>query len=95
MTESKVLENENTELVETEATEVETYEEESGFKNLALVGSALAGVTALGVVAFRKFKEKKTGKPHVKKRLKWVEVEDNDVIEVNEAEDDENVEETA
>lgn len=98
MEESKVTfenENENTELVETEATEVETYEEESGFKNLALVGAVVAGVTALGVAAFKKFKDKKAGKPRIKKRLKWVEVEDDNVVdvEVKEIENDENVEE--
>lgn len=98
MEESKVTfenENENTELVETEATEVETYEEGSGFKNLALVGAVVAGVTALGVAAFKKIKDKKTGKPKIKKRLKWVEVEDNDVVdvEVKEEINEENVEE--
>lgn len=98
MEESKVTfenENENTELVETEATEVETYEEGSGFKNLALVGAVVAGVTALGVAAFKKFKDKKAGKPRIKKRLKWVEVEDDNVVdvEVEEVENDENVEE--
>lgn len=86
MEESKVTfenENENTELVETEATEVETYEEGGSFKNLALVGAVVAGVTALGTYAFRKLKDKKAGKPRIKKRLKWVEVEDDKVVNVD------------
>lgn len=97
MEESKVFENENenTGLVETEATEVETYEEESSLKNLALVGAVFAGVTALGVAAFKKFKKKKGDKPRIKKRLKWVEVDDNKVVDVEakEVKVDENVEE--
>ena len=103
MEESKVLENENVEnenmeLVETDTTEVETYEPEEGsFKGLALAGAIAAGVTALGAYAFRKLKDKKAGKPRVKKRLRWVEVDENDIIdvEVDETKNDENVEETA
>ena len=98
MEESKVFENENEniELIETEATEVETCEEGRSLKGLALVGAVIAGVGALGVAAYRKFKAKKANKPHIKKRLKWVEVDEGDVVdvEVDENKNDENIEET-
>lgn len=99
MEESKVFENENEnmddiELIETEGTEVETDEEGVGFGGLALIGGVLAGVAALGVHAYKKFKAKKDGKPKVKKRLKWVEVDENDVAVVDvKDETDDDVEE--
>lgn len=101
MEESKVFEmeneDENTELIETGTTEVETEDEGGSLLGLGLIGAALAGVTALGVCAYKKFKDKKAGKPRIKKRLKWVEVDESDVVdvEVDDEETDENIEETA
>lgn len=101
MEESKVFENEteNTELVEAEVIdlpEVETCEEGGNFKGLALIGAALAGATALGVHAYKKFKSKRADKPRVKKRLRWVEVDPKDVVEVevDDADEDEDIKET-
>lgn len=102
MEEPKVLKdetenNESTEPVETEATEVDTCEEEGGSlaAGLALIGTAIAGVTALAIAVYRKFKPEKADKPKVKKRLRFVEVDPQSVVEVEDDDtDEENVEET-
>ena len=98
MEESKVFETENEDmmLIETEATEVETGEEGGSLGAVALIGGALAAVTAAGIWAYKKVKAKKANKPKVKKRLRWVEVDESDMIDVevdNETEFDENIEE--
>jgi hypothetical protein len=100
MEETNVFETENEDmmLIETEATEVETGEEDKSLGSLALLGGLTAAAVAAIVVAVKKHKAKKAGKPKVKKRLKWVEVCDEDVmidVEAEETEVDEDIEETA
>lgn len=96
MEESKVFENENEflELVQAEATDVETEDEGSGFETLALVGGVIAGLIGLGALVVKKVKDKKAGKPKVKKRLKWVEVPECDVVDVEESDIEEDIEES-
>ena len=99
MEESKVFENENTDFVETEGFDVETNEEGGSLAMaLAVLGGIGAAVVAGSVWLYKKVKSKKGDKPKVKKRLRWVEVDDNEMIDVdviNETEFDEDIEETA
>lgn len=82
---ANVNENEETmELMEVENNEVDSemddYEETGSGKAIGLVLAGVAGAAALGVTAYKKLKAKKNdGKPRKKKRLKWVEVEEEAV----------------
>ena len=58
--------------------ELETEESTGSRKGFALGIGILAGVAALGAVAYNKIKSKKEGKPKKRKKLMWVEVEDDD-----------------
>lgn len=73
----EVMEANNEEFDEVNDIDYEVYEGGSG-KVIALVVGGLAGAAALGVAAYKKLKSKKDDKPKkkVKKRLRWVEVED-------------------
>ena len=91
------MEDNKMEMMETEEVEVmdlvpseadDTMEESGSGKVLGLVLAGLAGAATLGVVAYKKIKSKKGDKkPRKKKRLKWVEVDDEEEFEEDFEED--------
>ena len=78
------MEDERTELMvnenedDIEVIDLEPEEETGSGKKVAVGLGISAAVVALGALAYRKFKPKKNGKPRRKKRLRWVEVDDED-----------------
>lgn len=74
----EVMEANNEEFDVVDDIDYEVSEGGSG-KVIALVVGGLAGAAALGAAAYKKLKSNKDDKPKkkVKKRLRWVEVEDN------------------
>lgn len=75
----------NNEIMETTVdeaadTEMDTYEESGSGKGIALVLAGLAAVGAAGALAYRRIKDKKNGKPRKRKKLMWVEVEDDEAV---------------
>ena len=75
-TELMLNENENDDI---EMIDLEPEEEAGSGKKVAVGLGIVAAVGAIGALAYRKFKAKKNGgKPRRKKRLRWVEVEDED-----------------
>lgn len=79
------MEDERTELMvnenedDIEVIDLEPEEETGSGKKVAVGLGIVAAVGALGALAYRKFKSKKNGgKPRRKKRLRWVEVDDED-----------------
>lgn len=80
---------------ETTVEDVDYAEVEGGSgKVIGLVVAGLTGVVALGAVAYKKIKAKKDGEPKKKrKKLMWVEVEDDVEKTENEVAEGEVVEE--
>ena len=65
---------------ETTDTEMDTYEESGSGKSVAIVLAGLAALGAAGALAYRRIKDKKNGKPRKRKKLMWVEVEDDEAV---------------
>lgn len=65
---------------ETTDTEMDTYEESGSGKGIAIVLAGLAALGAAGALAYRRIKDKKNGKPRKRKKLMWVEVEDDEAV---------------
>lgn len=77
---TEVIDNEENNVIDIEDY---TVEDCGSGKVIGLVVAGLTGAVALGAVAYKKIKAKKDGKPKKKrKKLMWVEVED-DVEEID------------
>lgn len=88
---NEVMEINNEETMDTELMEINNEESGSG-KGIAIVLAGLAAVGAAGALAYRKIKDKKNGKPRKKRKLMWVEVEDESVADVDTEVAEENTE---
>lgn len=82
---------ENTDIIDCDYYEVE---EGGSGKAIALAAGLVTGIAALSVAVYKKLKAKKDDKPKQKKpkkRLRWVEVdeEENEVVESKEIDDEE------
>lgn len=79
----EMMEKEEVEVMDLVPSEADDTMDESGSgKILGLVLAGLAGAATLGVVAYKKIKSKKEDKkPRKKKRLRWVEVDDEEEFE--------------
>lgn len=66
------LENENFDIIN-----MEPEEENNSGAGVKLVLAGLAGAVAVGTIAYKKIKAKKDKTPKKKRRLRWVEVEDD------------------
>ena len=96
------MEDERTELMvnenedDIEVIDLESEEETGSGKKVAVGLGIVAAVGALGALAYRKFKSKKNGgKPRRKKRLRWVEVDDEDFTDEEVVDEDSDEEETS
>ena len=79
---TELMVNENEDGIE--LIDLESEEETGSGKKVAVGLGIVAAVGALGALAYRKFKSKKNGgKPRKKKRLRWVEVDDDDLYDVD------------
>lgn len=75
--EMEMMENENTDIVDFES------EEGIGSKlGLKVGAAAVAGAVAIGLLVHKKLKAANDGKPKKRKVLRWVEVDEEDVVEV-------------
>ena len=79
----EMMEKEEVEVMDLVPSEADDTMDESGSgKVLGLVLAGLAGAATLGMVAYKKIKSKKEDKkPRKKKRLRWVEVDDEEEFE--------------